>query len=751
MTRRSKTAQTSINERSKMIWMWLNGIRVRNISVSMGTSQGTVYRWIRRWREKGTLDSKSHYKYSLSFQPYSPSPYQSRPANSHSYDFYSRQCDSQAHTNRENYFAQMKTLIGSTRDRMEWVKLLFLTVATSFISQAVYVPPKGSNDLLLETSQPAGAVIDAYGSDGYMLITISDGSLHATSISKITSRFRLCFGIINFVFHPNEDMTSLTADVRKLHETSKYPHLIVASDNEKFLASVLGPLFQADLLAWTTKLLVITRLPIPRLEGVKGVLSRANAMVLVPYQQRNIKMCNIYFFIPYSYRPLQSAKWTEDQGLSYVENHPMFPEKFNRLIDGGHLQVAAEVFPPHTLPIATDRSKENKDNLFRGPMLGFVDDILTTSMNFTYTLRRPPDGAFGYSFPNGSWSGMIGLLVRKEIDFAIGPFNLIYARARVVDYTMPLMIDYGRIMARKGEAEIDPWGFFMPLSPTVWLGLLGAAIVIMALAYVMSRLLTELHDKVHSQYSMTNYLRILLGQNSEVASVKHWANSIIIGTWMIAMLVVMESYAGNLRSLLIVRYVPQPYHTVKAVVDDPKVTVLWEQDSAYKQLLYASTFGVFKQLADEGLEGKITFITTPEFYGGVDDQVSQGDHVLMIEDMTLKILLAYHFEKSGSCLFYLSRERFFPFLLVMTLQKHSPLTRSFNRRIVGITESGIYGSWLTQEFRKSISCMSQPTKILLSSNLDMSNLWGIFVVYAIGNILGGLTLLLEIAITSYAT
>ena len=37
-------------------------------------------------------------------------------------------------------------------------------------------------------------------------------------------------------------------------------------------------------------------------------------------------------------------------------------------------------------------------------------------MNFTYDLTKPPDGQWGAIQPDGSWSGMVGMLVREEID-----------------------------------------------------------------------------------------------------------------------------------------------------------------------------------------------------------------------------------------------------------------------------------------------------------------------------------------------
>ena len=38
-------------------------------------------------------------------------------------------------------------------------------------------------------------------------------------------------------------------------------------------------------------------------------------------------------------------------------------------------------------------------------------------MNFTYTVTEPPDGQWGAIRPDGTWSGMVGMLQEKQVDF----------------------------------------------------------------------------------------------------------------------------------------------------------------------------------------------------------------------------------------------------------------------------------------------------------------------------------------------
>ena len=58
--------------------------------------------------------------------------------------------------------------------------------------------------------------------------------------------------------------------------------------------------------------------------------------------------------------------------------------------------------------------------LLPGSLMLNVIEYLQKSLNFTWELRRPPDQGWGHQYENGSWSGMIGMLIAKEIDVAVG-------------------------------------------------------------------------------------------------------------------------------------------------------------------------------------------------------------------------------------------------------------------------------------------------------------------------------------------
>ena len=72
-----------------------------------------------------------------------------------------------------------------------------------------------------------------------------------------------------------------------------------------------------------------------------------------------------------------------------------------------HLRIAAENWVPWVI-INEDAKMGTK--LWSGAMMEVLR-LLSMKLNFTYELIQPPDHSWGGKLPNGSWTGMIGMMV----------------------------------------------------------------------------------------------------------------------------------------------------------------------------------------------------------------------------------------------------------------------------------------------------------------------------------------------------
>ena len=51
-----------VAERAKIVRLWLQGATARDISQETGASLSTVYRWVRRWQQEGTVKARTFHK-----------------------------------------------------------------------------------------------------------------------------------------------------------------------------------------------------------------------------------------------------------------------------------------------------------------------------------------------------------------------------------------------------------------------------------------------------------------------------------------------------------------------------------------------------------------------------------------------------------------------------------------------------------------------------------------------------------------
>lgn len=55
-------APAVVAERARIVWLWLGGASARSVSQQTGASLSTVYRWIRRWQEEGSVRTRPFHK-----------------------------------------------------------------------------------------------------------------------------------------------------------------------------------------------------------------------------------------------------------------------------------------------------------------------------------------------------------------------------------------------------------------------------------------------------------------------------------------------------------------------------------------------------------------------------------------------------------------------------------------------------------------------------------------------------------------
>ncbi|XP_071540846.1 probable glutamate receptor [Panulirus ornatus] len=647
---------------------------------------------------------------------------------------------------------------------MASVAIVLLILSVAVLPSAAQLPRSsyGEGETLGLAGRAVEAVLARERPPHCSVILLTDGTTSATTVFTEIEWMRTPLGLAMFevttkVLGANMTQAQppwMVDEVRRLRQVSGCVTLVVVSDDPAFLAASAEWSLKGRLLTWPNKLLAVTRRPLQDLPHLYTSFSMMNAMLITLDATGTSTRCSIYVHLPYSPRELQVervALWSTQRGLKLTTPHlPLFPNKFSRFPYGPIFTVASEEFPPHVVKNLSQKAGEPLS--FGGPLAQLLQ-LLAHNFNFSYTFVRPPDGKWGTKEADGSWSGMVGMVGRKEVDLGLGPFGVSATRAEVVDFTRSVLIDTLRIMGGVGRPEVDPWGFLLPLGPLVWTAILAALLVVTGVVWLLSLCLIRETRTRSGEREPTDgfflYVRVLLQQDTRGLPGERWLERLVLGSWMVMTLVLTKSYAGNLMSMLAVRYIPQPYQSLRDVLDDPSVTMIWEAGTVYIQYLRAVESGIFREVMDSEEDGRLIYTTTTGYLEAAQTLVVGGRHVLVVEDLTGRVIMADHFSLTGKCDFYASRELFLPVFLSMIGQKDHPIVSALSKSIKYVNEAGFYGYWRKHLSINSTRCVRPPTKITVNTSLSFTNVWGMFVVLAGGHAVALLLLCLELLIVPY--
>nr|XP_045604120.1 uncharacterized protein LOC123762003 [Procambarus clarkii] len=290
------------------------------------------------------------------------------------------------------------------------------------------------------------------------------------------------------------------------------------------------------------------------------------------------RRCSVYIQQPYSPQEAQALKvaaWTPHRGLTLTSSLPLFPDKFSKLSNRPNLVVVSESYPTHEAVMVDDPKVPGRKVLRFFSAIANVLQLLADTTNFTYTYVRPPDGLWGSQKKDGSWSGMVGMVSREEVDIGLGLFTIGTLSAEVMDFTWPVTIESETLLGGRGRPEVDPWGFLFPLEPLVWAAILAALLVLPLTMFLMSSC-TSLKTLAGWMDDIFKFLSLILNQG------RHYLYFNIL------------FYETNLTMKL------HDFHVFSRILVNDQVTRLRKTDGAYTECdkemceaLNASFHGVF--------------------------------------------------------------------------------------------------------------------------------------------------------------
>ena len=149
------------------------------------------------------------------------------------------------------------------------------------------------------------------------------------------------------------------------------------------------------------------------------------------------------------------------------------------------------------LKIATIKPSKNEQNSFintcirnfDGSLMNVFDasiiNALAKGLGVPLNVSLPKDNTFGNKKPDGNWTGIMGLLLKEEVDVSTNGFSITDERMEAVNFAYPLHVTDRTFMTNKLEPQSKTFAMFGVYSFEVWIGVVLCIILISLFLYIL--------------------------------------------------------------------------------------------------------------------------------------------------------------------------------------------------------------------------------------------------------------------------
>ncbi|XP_060678926.1 glutamate receptor ionotropic, NMDA 2D-like, partial [Hemiscyllium ocellatum] len=197
---------------------------------------------------------------------------------------------------------------------------------------------------------------------------------------------------------------------------------------------------------------------------------------------------------------------------------------------------------------------------------GFCIDILkklASTIGFSYDLYLVTNGKHGKKV-QGVWNGLIGEVVYKRADIAIGSLTINEERSEIVDFSVPFVETGISVMVARSNGTVSPSAFLEPYSPAVWLMMFVMCLTVVGVTVFIF----EFFSPVGYNRSLSNAKRpggskftigksvwllwaLIFNNSVPVENPKGTTSKIMVLVWAFFAVIFLASYTANLAAFMI--------------------------------------------------------------------------------------------------------------------------------------------------------------------------------------------------------
>ncbi|XP_057377911.1 glutamate receptor ionotropic, delta-2-like isoform X2 [Daphnia carinata] len=397
----------------------------------------------------------------------------------------------------------------------------------------------------------------------------------------------------------------------------------------------------------------------------------------------------------------------------------------HNLLNGKTLRVASV----EILPFVEFVRNENGD-ITEGR--GFSFEILNALMktyNFSITIKVPKDEAYGGLLPNGTWNGMIAMILNNESDVGIGSFSVTHARHQVVDFTVAYYEESSGIMIPAPIRGKQLSTFIKPFQLQVWMILMGILVVLPFVMWIQSKLLTKVQRTKRRKKQLAFVYGVLLTQSGQKIPEKEHSLRLLAMIWFLCALVFIHAYIGTLVSFLSVPNLKPVIRSLDELPDSGLGWIVWS-GSDLESLFLEATDGIYRIIGDQLRQYPERLVDS--LVEG-EQAVKKGGFAYMNNKARIKYAVEKDFISSGStCTMGVAKETFYKVNQAFAVPKGSPIGAFLNRKILVMLESGLMEHWRMKHLSGKDHCSTSHSYGALLRKLDFDDLQSAFLIWFVG-------------------
>ncbi|XP_071096988.1 probable glutamate receptor [Haliotis cracherodii] len=383
--------------------------------------------------------------------------------------------------------------------------------------------------------------------------------------------------------------------------------------------------------------------------------------------------------------------------------------------------------------------------------------MLAVNLNFSYEVISPRESVWGKN-KNGSWTGVLGMLQRREADLAADHITIHIDRYSVADFILPPVFENKRIVLfRKEEPDQDHLLVFLrPFQSHVFIvlgvSLFFSTVLLSSVRFIKSHLSSKDKNVDHNlrteklcpswknnMDTVTSTTFELYGaclkQGSE-RHVSHDSDRIFVAAWWMFTTIISAVYSGTIVATFAIKLEKPPFSNLTELVarEDNKIGY---DSSSITQNLFQNT----KQSDIKGVVQRVRdlSVTDPDVLGiNITkhlQRVHEGKYAFI--SGTVIVPLSY-----ADCRLQLLDTKFGHSYTAFHLPKSSPFKQDLEKTMYHLRDSGILQRTM-QEWLQSAPKVKCPVESFPKA-VSLIKIQSMFFAVGIGLICSFLILVAEI-------